>query len=125
VHGYHARLKAGRVVRKGEKGIAIVAPVMGGDGKAKVVTIKPAYVFDVIQTDERTPRAAAWRPWLTGDHPPVSPASRSAPARWRTSQIDLAQLTDDVPAEPIGIGSENGGLRLKAEGAVSGAVRIV
>jgi hypothetical protein len=29
------------------------------DGTPKVVSIKPAYVFDVSQTDERTPRAAA------------------------------------------------------------------
>ena len=31
---------------------------MGGDGNAKVVNIKPAWVFDVTQTDERTARAA-------------------------------------------------------------------
>ena len=53
-----AWLKADRVVRKGQKGIKIVAPVMGGDSNAKVVTITPAWVFDVRQTDERTPRAA-------------------------------------------------------------------
>ena len=36
------------------------APVMGSsDGTAKVVNIKPAYVFDISQTDERTQRAAA------------------------------------------------------------------
>jgi hypothetical protein len=47
-------------VRKGQKGIQIVAPVMGNaDGTPKVVNIKPAYVFDVSQTDERTPRASA------------------------------------------------------------------
>ena len=40
------------------KGITIVAPVMGDDGNAKVVTIKPAYVFDVSQTGERQQRAA-------------------------------------------------------------------
>jgi hypothetical protein len=40
VRGFHAWLKAGRVVRKGQKGIKIVAPVMGGDGNAKVVNIK-------------------------------------------------------------------------------------
>ena len=34
VRGFHAWLKAGRVVRKGQKGIKIVAPVMGGDGNA-------------------------------------------------------------------------------------------
>ena len=42
VRGFHAWLKAGRVVRKGQKGITIVAPVMGGDDGGKVVNIKPA-----------------------------------------------------------------------------------
>ena len=51
-------VKAGRVVRKGQKGIKIVAPVMGADGNATVVTIKPAWVFDVSQTDECALRAA-------------------------------------------------------------------
>ena len=46
-------------MRKGQKGIKIVAPVMGGEDGGKVVNIKPAYVFDVSQTDERTARAAA------------------------------------------------------------------
>ena len=58
VRGFPAWLKAGRVVGKGQNGITIVAPVMGGDGNAKVVNIKPAWVFDVTQTQERTPRAA-------------------------------------------------------------------
>jgi hypothetical protein len=59
VRGFHAWLNAGRFVRKGPKGITIVAPVMGSDDGAKVVTIKPTYVFDVTQTQERTQRAAA------------------------------------------------------------------
>ena len=60
MRGFHAWLNAGRVVRKGSKGIKIVAPVMGTSGATpKLVTIKPAYVFDVTQTDARTPRAAA------------------------------------------------------------------
>ena len=46
------------MVHKGQKGITIVAPVMGGECNARVVSIKPAWVFDVTQTDERTPRAA-------------------------------------------------------------------
>lgn len=58
VRGFHAWLKAGRVVRKGQKGIKIIAPVMGGEDGGKVVTIKPAYVFDVSQTDELATRAA-------------------------------------------------------------------
>ena len=59
MRGFHAWLKAGDVVRKGQKGIKIVAPVMGGDDGGKVVNIKPAYVFDVSQTDGLTQRAAA------------------------------------------------------------------
>jgi hypothetical protein len=61
VRGFHAWLKAGRVVRKGQKGIKIVAPVMGGENGTKVVNIRPAYVFDVTQTqaNERPHRAAA------------------------------------------------------------------
>ena len=58
MRGFHAWLKAGRVVRKGQKGIRIVAPVMGGDDGGKIVNIKPAWVFDVTQTQERTARAA-------------------------------------------------------------------
>jgi hypothetical protein len=55
VRGFRAWLKAGGVVRKGQKGIKIVAPEMGtSDGTTKLVTIKPTWVFDVTQTDERT-----------------------------------------------------------------------
>ena len=59
MRGFHAWLKAGRVVRKGEHGIKIVAPVMGGENGAKVVNIRPAWVFDVTQTNELAHRAAA------------------------------------------------------------------
>ena len=48
------------MVRQGQKGFTIVAPVMGGEGNAKLVTSKPAWVFDVTQTDERTQRLAAF-----------------------------------------------------------------
>jgi hypothetical protein len=41
---------------KGQKGIKIVAPDTIDDGK--VTSIKPVYVFDVTQTQERTARAA-------------------------------------------------------------------
>ena len=36
----------------------IALPVMGGEGNAKVVTIRPAWVFDVSQTDELAQGAA-------------------------------------------------------------------
>ena len=50
------RLAAGRVAMKGQKGIRIVAPDEIDDGKVR--SIKPVYVFDVTQTQERTQRAA-------------------------------------------------------------------
>jgi antirestriction protein ArdC len=58
VAGFHAWRKLGRFVRKGEKGIAILAPIVGrkevetedGDSK-RVVGFRAAYVFDVAQTD--------------------------------------------------------------------------
>lgn len=58
VAGFHAWRKLGRFVRKGEKGIAIMAPIIGrreadsDDTTAKtVVGFRAAYVFDVAQTD--------------------------------------------------------------------------
>lgn len=58
VAGFHAWRKLGRFVRKGEKGIAILAPIVGrkdadaADGDSKtVVGFRAAYVFDVAQTD--------------------------------------------------------------------------
>jgi len=60
VRGCYALLNAGRVVLKGQKGTRIIAPGMGtSEGIPKLVNIKPAYVFDVSQTEERTPVVAA------------------------------------------------------------------
>lgn len=58
VAGFHAWRRLGRFVRKGEKGIAILAPIVGrkesesaqGDSKT-VIGFRAAYVFDVEQTD--------------------------------------------------------------------------
>lgn len=66
VAGYHAWInKFGRQVRKGEKGIAIVAPVFkpkGDDGEAKVVWFKTVWVFDVSQTDgDPLPEVPEWK----------------------------------------------------------------
>ena len=57
VHTFHGWLAAGRVVVKGQKGFRLVAPDTMDNGK--ITSIKPASVFDVTQTNERTPRAAA------------------------------------------------------------------
>jgi len=56
VRTFHGWLAGGRVVVKGEKGIRLVAPDTMDDGK--ITSIKPVYVFDVTQTQERTQRAA-------------------------------------------------------------------
>src|ERR1700675_1911289 len=57
VAGFHTWRTMGRFVRKGEKGIAIMAPIIGrrrdaGDDDAKsVLGFGAAYVFDLAQTD--------------------------------------------------------------------------
>lgn len=57
VAGFHTWRTLGRVVRKGEKGIAILAPIVarrrdetGEDDSRTVVGFRTAYVFDVEQT---------------------------------------------------------------------------
>ena len=60
VAGFHAWIALGRAVQKGEKGIAILAPMIGKDKKAvvaagadlpvKMFGFKVVYVFDVAQT---------------------------------------------------------------------------
>jgi hypothetical protein len=56
VRTFDGWLAGGRVVVKGKKGIRLVTPDTIDDGK--FTSIKPVYVFDVTQTQERTPRAA-------------------------------------------------------------------
>lgn len=62
VAGFHAWHKLGRFVRKGEKGILILAPIVRrkGEGEEKngtddspVAGFRAAYVFDLNQTDGR------------------------------------------------------------------------
>jgi antirestriction protein ArdC len=65
VGGFHFWLKLGRHVRKGEKGIAILAPMVGRkrssddeqlaeDERTRVFGFKSCHVFDVSQTDGDT-----------------------------------------------------------------------
>jgi antirestriction protein ArdC len=62
VAGFHAWRALGRFVRKGEKGIAILAPITarrqedtaGDDDSRTVVGFRAAYVFDIEQTDGAT-----------------------------------------------------------------------
>jgi hypothetical protein len=58
VAGFHTWRTMGRFVRKGEKGIAILAPIVGrrevesaSDNARTVVGFRAAYVFDVEQTE--------------------------------------------------------------------------
>jgi antirestriction protein ArdC len=58
VAGFHAWRTMHRCVRKGEKGIAILAPIVGrreansaSDNARTIVGFRAAYVFDVDQTD--------------------------------------------------------------------------
>src|ERR1700737_3399138 len=60
VAGFHAWLKMRRYVRKGEKGIVILAPMVGRkksddelteDNQTRVFGFRAAHVFDVSQTD--------------------------------------------------------------------------
>jgi hypothetical protein len=58
VGGFHTWLKCGRFVRKGEKGIAILAPMFFKDKKQTAdgeettrLWFKIVYVFDISQTD--------------------------------------------------------------------------
>jgi len=59
VAGFHTWLKLNRHVRKGEKGIVIIAPMVirkkefeiTEDGETRVFGFRSAYVFDVRQTD--------------------------------------------------------------------------
>lgn len=62
VAGFHAWLKVGRYVRKGEKGVVILAPMVGRkrsddalteDEQTRVFGFRAAHVFDVDQTDGR------------------------------------------------------------------------
>lgn len=66
VAGFHTWRSMGRFVRKGEKGIVILAPIIGRRSDAdendskRIVGFRAAYVFDVAQTDgEPLPEAAA------------------------------------------------------------------
>jgi hypothetical protein len=52
--GFHAWRAAGRTVRKGSKGLAILAPMTvpsGEDGEPGRTFFRVVYVFDVSQTD--------------------------------------------------------------------------
>ena len=80
VAGYQTWRTLGRFVRKGEKGIAILAPIVGrrtadADDSKTVLGFRAAYVFDIASTDgEPLPEAAE----ASGDPGIKTAALRSA-----------------------------------------------
>jgi len=91
VAGFHSWLRLGRHVRKGEHGIAILAPIVprlrvvdGDSGDERWVAGRPhafrvTHVFDVSQTDGEELAA-----------PPVSRLEGSDPKDWYTQLRDVA-----------------------------------
>jgi len=79
VAGFHRWIELGRRVRRGEKGIAILAPIVSRvkvedeDGEQRTIVSAPrgfrvVYVFDVVQTDgDELPKAPVHK--LEGDDP--------------------------------------------------------
>jgi hypothetical protein len=75
VGGFNTWLKCGRYVRKGEKGIAILAPMFfkdkrrmadGSEGESKRIWFKIVYVFDRLSRDLRVSLCAldGFRQWM-------------------------------------------------------------
>jgi antirestriction protein ArdC len=126
VGGYHFWLKLGRHVRKGEKGIAILAPMVGRkrssddeelaeDDRARVYGFKSCHVWDISQTaGEAIPEFAT----VKGDPEEYLPrliqfvASQNialeydsgiAPAKGMSSGGKITLLPDLSPAETLGV----------------------
>lgn len=124
VGGYHFWLKLGRHVRKGEKGIAILAPMVGrkrqsGDEEleaneqTRVFGFKSCHIWDVSQTDgTELPQFAA----VTGDprdylarltrfvaaqNIALEYDAAIAPARGMSSGGKITLLPDLAPAERL------------------------
>lgn len=97
VAGYKAWQQKGRQVRKGEKGIAILAPLMrkfkddNGDEEVRPVGFRTTYVFDVSQTD--------------GEAIPELP--QPAPTGAGATQELFDALTADVTARGITVERED------------------
>lgn len=126
VGGYHFWLKLGRQVRKGEKGIAILAPLVGRkrrsddeqlteDERTRVFGFKACHVWDVSQTNgEDLPEFAT----VKGDPQGYLPRmiefvanqnivleydARIAPARGMSSGSKITLLPDLAPAEHLAV----------------------
>lgn len=106
VAGFHTWRTLGRFVRKGEKGIAILAPITArrqaeatDDDSKSVVGFRAAYVFDVEQTD--------------GD-PLPEPAEASGDPGARTACLRAAIISQGIAVEYVeqlggALGTSSGG----------------
>jgi antirestriction protein ArdC len=124
VAGFHAWLKLRRFVRKGEKGIVILAPMIGRkksdddlteDAQTRLFGFRAAHVFDVSQTDgEPLPEFATVKgdPKEYNDRLIQFVASRNivlgydgaiAPARGMSSGGKITLLPDLSPAEHLAV----------------------
>jgi len=124
VAGFHAWLRMRRCVRKGEKGIVILAPMVGRkksddeiseDAQTRLFGFRAAHVFDVSQTDgDPLPEFAT----VNGDPRGYSERltrfvgnqgivleydSKIAPARGMSSGGKIALLPDLTPAETFAV----------------------
>lgn len=109
VTGYRTWRSLGRQVRRGEKGLAILAPIIRSlpaeveeaveERDRRLVGFKPVHVFDISQTDGQP-------------LPDLSPAllEGELPDRWETVArlITDAGYTLESEADGIGLGSANG-----------------
>jgi antirestriction protein ArdC len=127
VAGFHAWLRMRRYVRKGEKGIVILAPMVGRMKSAKpddelaedqqtcIFGFRAAHVFDVNQTDgEPLPEFATvrgdpqeytdrLRQFVASQNIILEYDSRIAPARGMSSGGKITLLPDLPPAEHFAV----------------------
>lgn len=124
VAGFHAWRKLGRFVRKGEKGILILAPMIfkrddtaspETDEQESIVRFKAAYVFDVAQTDgEPLPEFATvhgdpaghlerLKQFTTDRNITLEYSASIAPARGVSRGGRIALLPDLSPADEFAV----------------------
>ncbi len=125
VAGFHAWLKMRRYVRKGEKGIVILAPMVGRkkssedelreDAETRIFGFRAAHVFDVSQTDgEPLPEFATvkgdpqdamarLKDFIAAQGISLEYDSRIAPAKGMSSGGKITLLPDLSPAEHFSV----------------------
>ena len=92
VAGFQTWRTMGRFVRKGEKGIAILAPIVGrreaesaSDNERTVVGFRAAYVFDVLSRDSATRSRQRRR-------------GAEAPLSWREFDVPVGRVSNRIAA---------------------------